>query len=245
MRVKAVFLDLDGTLLDYEGARWADTVADVCTALSQGRPDLDTEALCTSYTDICYAFFTALESPAGAVPVRQPDGFGIWRELWGQALTECGQSDAEVADEAVRHYVAGRTARYRLFADGLPAITDLRARVGRLALITNGPADTQQHKIDVVDLARHFDAIVISGAAGVAKPDPAIFELAAAQLDVPLSAIWHVGDSLQADVAGALNAHLGGAVWLNRPGMRTAAVQSRAQPHFEIASLADLAPLLT
>jgi HAD superfamily hydrolase (TIGR01549 family) len=244
MRVKAVFLDLDGTLLDYEGAAWADTVADVCAALGHGRPDLDTEALCTSYTDLCYAFFAALESPAGQVPVRQPDGFGIWRELWRQALIKCGQSDAAVADEAVRHYIDSRTARYRLFADGLPAIAELRARVDRLALITNGPADTQQHKIDVVGLARHFDAIVISGAAGVAKPDPAIFELAAAQLDLPLSAIWHVGDSLQADVAGALNAELGGAVWLNRSGVRTTAAQAQARPHFEIASLSELAPLL-
>ena len=244
MRVKAVFLDLDGTLLDYEGAAWADTVADVCAALGYGRPDLDTEALCTSYTDICYAFFAALESPAGQVPVRQPDGFGIWRELWRQALADCGQADPAVVDEAVRRYVASRTARYQLFADGLPAIADLRARVDRLALITNGPADTQQHKIDVVGLARHFDAIVISGAAGVAKPDPAIFELAAAQLDLPLSAIWHVGDSLQADVAGALNAHLGGAVWLNRSGERATAAQARARPHFEIASLDELAPLL-
>jgi FMN phosphatase YigB (HAD superfamily) len=166
MRVKAVFLDLDGTLLDYEGSAWADTVAEVCTALSLGRPDLDTEALYTSYTDICYAFFAALESPAGAVPVRQPDGFGIWRELWRQALTECGQADAAIADEAVRHYVAGRTARYHLFADAQPAITRLRARVGRLALITNGPADTQQHKIDVVG-----SISVRSGRCG-ARPSP-------------------------------------------------------------------------
>ena len=244
MRVEAVFLDLDGTLLDYEGAAWADTVADVCTALSQGRPDLDASALRARYTDICYAFFATLESSSGEVPVRQADGFGIWRELWRQALAECGQSDAAVVDEAVRHYVDGRTARYQLFADGLPAITHLRERVGRLALITNGPADTQQHKIDVVGLAPHFDAIVISGAAGVAKPDPAIFELAAAQLGVPPSAIWHVGDSLQSDVAGALNAHLGGAVWLNRSGMRATAAQSEARPHVEIASLAELAALL-
>jgi HAD superfamily hydrolase (TIGR01549 family) len=176
--------------------------------------------------------------------VRQADGFGIWRELWRQALVDCGASDAAVLDEAVRHYVDGRTARYRLFADGLPAITELRRRVERLALITNGPADTQQHKIDVVGLARHFDAVVISGAAGVAKPDPAIFELAAAQLGVPLSATWHVGDSLESDVAGALNAHLGGAVWLNRSGVHGTAARPPAARHFEIASLASLATIL-
>ena len=47
----------------------------------------------------------------------------------------------------------------------MPAIQDLRERVGALALSTNGPGDTQQHKIDVTGLAAHFDAIVISGEA--------------------------------------------------------------------------------
>jgi HAD superfamily hydrolase (TIGR01549 family) len=244
MRIQAIFLDLDGTLFDFDDAAWADTVADVCKAIGQDRPDLDTGALTVAYTGLCREFFEAVESSAGEVPVRQADGFGIWRELWRQALADCGQSGTAVADEAVRHYVDGRAARYQLFADALPAITHLRERVGRLALITNGPADTQQHKIDVVGLAPHFDAIVISGAAGVAKPDPAIFELAAAQLDLAPSAIWHVGDSLQTDVAGALNAHLGGAVWLNRSGVRTTATQSHAQPHFEVVSLAELAALL-
>jgi phosphoglycolate phosphatase-like HAD superfamily hydrolase len=39
-------------------------------------------------------------------------------------------------------------------------------------VITNGPGDTQRHKLAATGIDQHFDAIVISGEVGVAKPDP-------------------------------------------------------------------------
>ena len=45
--------------------------------------------------------------------------------------------------------------------------------------------------------------IVDSGAAGVSKPDPGIFRLAAEGLGLPLGGLVHVGDSEPADVGGA------------------------------------------
>jgi HAD superfamily hydrolase (TIGR01549 family) len=251
MRAQAVCLDLDGTLLDYEGAAWADTVREVCANLQRDHTGLDRGQLFAVYTDICTTFFTELENSAPDAQVRRVPGVAIWRDLWGRALTECGQQDVAIADQAVQYYFAGRAARYRLFEDALPAIADLRKQVGALALITNGPADTQQHKIDVTGLGALVDAVVISGAAGIAKPDPAIFELAVAKLGVPLAAAWHVGDSLASDVAGARNAKLGAAVWLNRSRespSQTAADYSRPaaghEPHYQIASLSELAALL-
>ena len=45
---------------------------------------------------------------------------------------------------------------------------------------------------------------------------PQIFDLALRELCVGARDAWHVGDSLASDVAGARNAGLAGAVWLNR-----------------------------
>jgi putative hydrolase of the HAD superfamily len=47
------------------------------------------------------------------------------------------------------------------------------------------------------------DGAVSSAEHGIAKPDPAIFEHALALAGVGADAAWHVGDSLDADVAGA------------------------------------------
>ncbi len=53
------------------------------------------------------------------------------------------------------------------------------------------------------DLARFFDAIVISGELGVRKPHSRIFEKALKKLDVKAEEAVFVGDSLKADVNGA------------------------------------------
>lgn len=53
---------------------------------------------------------------------------------------------------------------------------------------------TQNLKIDALGLRHRLKVIIISEAVGMAKPDPAIFHLAAEGLGVSLSELWYVGD---------------------------------------------------
>jgi FMN phosphatase YigB (HAD superfamily) len=55
-------------------------------------------------------------------------------------------------------------------------------------------------------------------------------------------AAWHIGDSLGADVAGARNAGLAEAIWVNRTGI--ALPPAAPRPTREISALRDLLPLL-
>lgn len=247
MQAQAVFLDLDGTLLNYGDADWAATVRAVCGIVcgpGDGPDDRpDPEALFASYTRISSTYFRAAEASHEQVS----DGHAIWRGLWWQALVECGCTDRTIADTAVAAYAADRAARYELFSDVLPTLALLRERVSSLVLITNGPGSTQRHKVDATGLTSLLDAVIISGEVGTAKPDPAIFELAAQAAGVAPAAAWHVGDSLASDVAGARNASLGAGVWLNRgavahPGGTDPAA---ARPHHEIVTLAELPGLLS
>lgn len=242
MQVRAIFLDLDATLLTYDEAAWAGSVRAVCSALRQTDrgAGLDTDALFTTYTAISSACFRA----ADAKHELQADGHAIWRQLWRQALAECGSDDVTMTDAAVAAYEADRAVRYELFADVLPTLAQLRELVTSLVLITNGAGSTQRHKAEATGLTSLLDAVIISGEAGVAKPDPAIFMLAAATADVPPEAAWHVGDSLTADVAGARNAGLGAGVWLNRQAAAHPGDGVAARPHYEIISLTELPALL-
>lgn len=130
--------------------------------------------------------------------------------------------------------------RYVLFDDVLPCLTALRASGLRLGLITNNEPSYQRRKISVLGLDALVDAVAISGDVGVAKPDPAIFAYACAQLDVEAGAAMHVGDNIDADVLGAVGAGLR-AVWINRNGS-TAAIEA---PAAMIRSLGELSALLS
>ena len=47
--------------------------------------------------------------------------------------------------------------------------------VRSIGLVTNGPADVQRAKIDLLELWPHIDFAVISGEIGIEKPDAGIF----------------------------------------------------------------------
>jgi putative hydrolase of the HAD superfamily len=92
------------------------------------------------------------------------------------------------------------------FPDVVPALRALRARGAKLVVVSNW--DVSLHEVLArTGLAGLVDGAVASAEIGVAKPDPAIFaralELAGG---AEPAASRHVGDSPEADVAGALAA---------------------------------------
>ena len=104
-----------------------------------------------------------------------------------------------------------RRARHENFGD----VGVLDELDGPLVLLTNGASCLQREKLAASGLADRFDAVVISGDLGVGKPEAAIFRHA---LDlVGASEGVMIGDSVERDIEGALNAGLEG-VWLNRSG---------------------------
>jgi putative hydrolase of the HAD superfamily len=96
---------------------------------------------------------------------------------------------------------------WELFADTEPALTALRARGVRLAIVSN--FDGRLTRIcEGLGIAASFDTIVMSGRVGTAKPDPRIFAVALQRLGVSAAETAHVGDSPREDVQGARSAGL-------------------------------------
>jgi 2-haloalkanoic acid dehalogenase type II len=161
------------------------------------------------------------------------------REVWNQALCECGLCDPLLADRLSVIYPLERRARYKPFPDVVPALAELK-RDFALGMVTNGPCDLQRHKIERAGLKDCFAAIVISREVGVMKPDPRIFAIALERLDVaPTEAIF-VGDTPRTDIVGA---HAAGmkAVWLNRDNCPP---EHGIVPDAEIRELPELRPAL-
>jgi len=74
-----------------------------------------------------------------------------------------------------------------------------------LHLISNGFKESQQLKIAGSNLAGYFQHIIVSEDAGVNKPDKGIFEYALNLAGADKAESVMIGDSLEADVYGALN----------------------------------------
>jgi putative hydrolase of the HAD superfamily len=227
MRVRAVFFDLDATLLAFDVATWEGVVRRVCGTV----PGVN--GLFHAYTSIYRAGADGIASAA--------DARAIWGEFWERALAECGHP-GDAAGRLRDLYVQERRRSYRLFDEVGDVLTALRAHVETLAIVTNGPGDAQRDKITTTGLDADVDLIVVSGEAGVAKPDRAIFDHALDRLGLAPQEVWHVGDDLATDVAGARDAGLGAAVWLNRAGAVRESHHPR--PHHELGSLRELPALL-
>ena len=75
----------------------------------------------------------------------------------------------------------------------------------RLHIITNGFAEIQDNKLNNSNLANYFDVVVNSEMAKVKKPNPIIYEMALNLAKVSKENALMIGDSLEADVLGAID----------------------------------------
>ncbi|SCG64491.1 HAD family hydrolase [Micromonospora inositola] len=82
-------------------------------------------------------------------------------------------------------------------------------------VVSNGAVRQQDAKIRRTGLDRYVADWVISEEAGVSKPNPRIFALAAQRARMSLRGAWVVGDSPEADIGGAAAVGLP-SVWLHR-----------------------------
>ncbi len=95
---------------------------------------------------------------------------------------------------------AYREEQMFLFPDVHDTVDALRAQGVKLALVTNGAADTQRAKIDRFALGTRFDHIQIEGEHGFGKPDEQAYRHAMRTLGVGPGETWMVGDNLEWEV---------------------------------------------
>ncbi|GAA0723480.1 HAD family hydrolase [Dactylosporangium roseum] len=93
-------------------------------------------------------------------------------------------------------------------------------------VVTNGETRQQEEKLRKTGLDRYLADWVISEEAGVRKPNPRIFAIAAERARMRLRGAWMIGDSPEADIGGAAGVGVR-SVWLHR-GRRW--IESRYAP---------------
>lgn len=235
-RVCALLLDLDNTLLD--GSFFPQSIARTCEELALLRTGLEAKRLQEANHAV---FSTPGPESHDAWTLGRLSGAELTLEAWRRTLQACGNHDDALAQLAAKTHLRFAWDSYQPFSDVAGLINLVRQTRIPIALVTNGASDTQRNKIEALGIAELFNAFSISGETGIAKPDKRAFTVVLTALGVSGKSVWHVGDSLASDVAGANAAGLT-SVWLNRNG--TARNRSDARPDLEIASFSELMPHL-
>jgi HAD superfamily hydrolase (TIGR01509 family) len=228
-RPKAVIFDLDDTLCDYASAREARLRR--AFTLSRDGDQLQ-EAI-----DLDRMIAESIQ--------MHPHGADHFEELFARF----GIADAGVARAAADWYRKNRFHGLRLFP-GVTAVfsivrdavsTDDPKAARPIGIVTNGPTEVQRAKLELLEIDRLVDFVLVSEEFGVAKPDPEIFHEALRLAGVKPEEAIFVGDSVEFDMAGAWAAGIP-TVWVNRHGRPW--TEAGPPPTRQIRSLADLPQLL-
>ena len=213
--IETLFLDLDGTMLDW--SRLREAIRSTCEGLSVAHPGLDALEIEKVNDAVWDTYWPEIELDWYRGDLDN-DELGL--EAWRRTFEQFGLHDADLLQATTDAYHRAERGGHTLFDDVIDTLAEARAAGIRLAVVTNGPSGAQRAKLEALGIDRSFDAVFVSAEVGAAKPDRAIFDFALAELDADPATAWHVGDLLDKDVAGAQAAGIRG-IWLNRLGERS------------------------
>ena len=148
-------------------------------------------------------------------------------------------------DSRLTPYLLDISDRFLDFCASEPGVVEgahelmdyLRSRGYRMHMCSNGFHEVQYKKLDACGLRDYFTTIILSEDAGVNKPAPQYFDYALQQADADLRTTLMIGDNLQTDILGALNAGLD-AMLFNRWQVDVKEIPQT--PNYVVDSLRDI-----
>ena len=230
--VKAVFLDVVGTLIHVRG-----TVGQIYWEMARSHGVRSSpEAIDRAFGEVF------LKAPPLTFPQREA---GTTRRLekqwWYNVVKQVFEkvSPLERFDEYFESVFQAfsDSDAWELYPETLEVLSALKDRGFLICVISN--FDSRLYPLlSNLGIFTHIDSVYISSRENAAKPDAKIFENALAQHRLQGTEVVHIGDSLKEDVMGAVGAGLR-AIYLNRNG------STQPPEVLAISSLRELLPMLS
>ncbi|XP_055994234.1 N-acylneuraminate-9-phosphatase [Sorex fumeus] len=233
-RVRAVFFDLDNTLIDTAGASRRGMLEVIKLLQSKYHYKDEAEVICDK---VQVKLSQECSHPASTCITD------LRTTHWEEAILETkgGPPNRTLAAECYLLWKSTRLQHMVLEEDVRAMLAELRQDF-QLLLLTNGDRQTQREKIEACGCEPCFDAVVVGGEQVEEKPAPSIFHHCCDLLGVQPADCVMVGDTLDTDIQGGLNAGLGATVWVNAGAAGPPA--GSPTPHYIVASVLELPELL-
>jgi putative hydrolase of the HAD superfamily len=227
MQYKHLFFDLDHTLWDFE-ANSRQTLEELYYSLQlkdRGVPDPDQfHQRYTIHNDKLWERYRN-----GFIKVDELR----WKRMWLTLL------DFKIGDEPLARkmdvlFLDALPTRRLLFPYTHEILRYLGKKGYNLHLITNGFERTQHSKLEHAGLSDYFTEVITSEGSNSLKPHKEIFEYALQRAGAEKKESIMLGDSLEADIEGAMNAGID-QVFVNHLRLEPA-----IRPTFTVYSLREL-----
>jgi putative hydrolase of the HAD superfamily len=230
MTCKNLFIDLDDTLWDTHHN--------------------NKECLKEIYTD--YGFNRYFDSFETFYNYYIPNNLRLWEqyrnheidrrtlttERFLHVLRVKGIDDKESALQLNHDFLERTTIKTRLIPGALDLLEYLRPSY-KMYILSNGFREVQFRKLSNSGLASYFLRMILSEDANMQKPHKKIFDFALVNTNSRRSETLMIGDSWEADVAGARNAGIR-QLWFNPEGLPS----NGFTPTYTVRSLAEIKDIL-
>ena len=205
----AVMPAIDAVLLDIGGVFHLPDPARIAAACERAEHPIDRDEVPRAHYKAC----TVFDHPGN------DDAAPPWNRWWPAYLTTfaraLGVDDEATINEVLKH-LAGEFTTGGLWEYEIPGSRDglraLEASGTRLGIVSNndGEALTRLRAIELAQVGPGVgvpvECVIDSGAVGIEKPDPRIFQLAFIAMRLRCDQCWYVGDMPGIDAVGAQRA---------------------------------------
>lgn len=227
MQYPFLFFDADNTIFDFDQAE--------AMALEQAllRHEIEFQAdWLELYREINVTVWRAYE--AGELKTEQ-----VKRKRFSDLVE---QLELSIAPEQLSQGYLEELSRCAPLIDSAESVlSELHQRGHRMLILTNGLAEVQHGRFDDSPVRKCFEALVISGEVGAAKPDGKIFSVAWEVFGCPpKEQVLMIGDNLNSDIHGGNEFGID-TCWMN---LRDGSNSTSIMPTHAIQNLVELLQLV-
>ena len=231
IKYKSLFLDLDDTL-------W-DTYHNNKECLEEIYHDYNLVRHYPSFGEFFDIYMPHNEMLWAKYRNHEIDRRELILDRWAYILRRMGINDNEYALKINSDFLRRTTTKTKTI-DGAISLLEYLYSGYRLFILSNGFREVQYLKLQNSGLAPYFERIILSEDVSIQKPHKEIFDYALKNTNSRRTESLMIGDSPEADIAGAQNAKID-QIWLNPDNLN---YKGSLPPTFIVRSLHEIKDIL-